>query len=427
MALRTVLALLVLIFVSGCATNTVTGRSQLMLVSEQSAISQSALAYDSMISQLDDKGKLNDDPELQQRVDRITGNLVAQAIRYRPETQSWAWRVKIIDDPDVINAFCMAGGKMAVYTGLIEKIEPTDDELAQVMGHEIGHALANHSAEKMSVRMAAQLGVAVFAALGSNSRDRAVRQDTGVLAASLIVTLPNSRAAETEADHIGLELAARAGYDPNAAASLWQKMMDKSGNHSRADFTSTHPASVKRIEDLQARVPLVRAFYEAPGPRPTYDLASGILTGDSAGALSQLSADAAKGGPLMLNTPEYDRFTKGEVVLTCAGPCALGYSLRGGGWKKLHDAGQWRQLATQIVDAGYQMDLTYYYLGRAALALGFTDSATTYFSRSVEASAAESTRCKGRFVDWCEGFALPEAAQSELAALTERRAAAGGN
>jgi len=105
------------------------------------------------------KGKIDNNPGLKDRVYRITGRLIAQAIKMRPETKGWDWSIKIIDDPETVNAWAMAGGKMAIYSGLVVKLKPTDNELAQVLGHEIAHALAKHSAEKMSVAMASSIGV----------------------------------------------------------------------------------------------------------------------------------------------------------------------------------------------------------------------------------------------------------------------------
>jgi len=124
-----------------CATSP-TGRRQLMLVSEESAIAASRQAYTEMLKPYAQKGKIDNDPALKDRVDRITGRLIAQAIKMRPETKDWDWSIKIIDDPETVNAWAMAGGKMALYTGLVKKIKPTDDELAQVLGHDIAHALA---------------------------------------------------------------------------------------------------------------------------------------------------------------------------------------------------------------------------------------------------------------------------------------------
>jgi predicted Zn-dependent protease len=156
---------------------------------------------------------------------------------------------------------------MALYTGLIEKIEPTDDELAQVLAHEIAHALANHTAEKMSVAIASSLGIM---AIGVATDNRNVT--TGAAAAALVaITLPNSRTAESEADRIGIEMAAKAGYDPRAAVSLWQKMAKESGGSS-FDFLSTHPSSGKRSERLQQLIPQMMPYYQEQKPHPVYPL-----------------------------------------------------------------------------------------------------------------------------------------------------------
>ncbi len=257
-----VLLLAVACFLSGCATNAITGRSQLMLVTEQSAISQSTSAYSSLISGLSQSGKLSKDLKLIARVQDITNRLITQAVTYRPATKNWKWGVTVIDEPETVNAFCMAGGKMAIYTGLINKVDPSDDELAQVMGHEISHALASHSAEKMSVRLAAGLAVVAITA-SANQNNRQTAHDVSSLAALTLVTLPNSRVAENEADTIGIELAAKAGYNPHAAVTLWEKMMKVSGQTSRFDFLSTHPASPKRIESLAALEVKMLPIYDA--------------------------------------------------------------------------------------------------------------------------------------------------------------------
>jgi predicted Zn-dependent protease len=253
---------------AACATNPVTGRKQFIIVSESEAITASKEAYVQMLSPLEKEGKIDNDPALKARIDKITGRLVAQAIRFRPETANWDWTVKVIDDPKTVNAFCMAGGRMAVYTGLIQQIKPTDDELAEVMGHEIGHALSNHTAEKMSVAMASDLAVTAVAA----SQHQSGLVLTGAtLAAAIAIKLPNSRQAESEADRIGIELAARAGYDPHAAVTLWQKMA-KVGGGGSFDFLSTHPAPEKRMETLAGLVPQMMPYYEQPGERPVYKL-----------------------------------------------------------------------------------------------------------------------------------------------------------
>jgi predicted Zn-dependent protease len=254
------------VLLTACATNPVTGRRQFMLVSEDSAIAASAQAYTEMLAPLEKEGKIDSNPALKKRVETITGRLIPQAIKYRPETKDWAWSVKIIDDPETVNAFAMAGGKMAVYTGLIEKIHPTDDELAQVLGHEIAHALSAHTAEKMSVAMASDLAVS---AVALTQDQPGIAMSGAALAAALAIKLPNSRTMESEADRIGIELAAKAGYNPYAAVSLWKKMA-KEGESSSFEFLSTHPAPSRRIETLAALAPQMMPYYQAKGARPVY-------------------------------------------------------------------------------------------------------------------------------------------------------------
>ena len=265
--------LVVILTIIGCATNPVTGRSQFMLISESQAISASSEAYVKMLAPLDEKGKIDSDPALAARVNQITARLIAQAIKFRPETEDWDWRVTVIDDPETVNAFCMAGGKMAIYSGLILKLNATDDEIAQVMGHEIAHALSAHTTEQMSIALATNLAVTAFAVTND---EPGVALAGASLAAALAITLPNSRTAETESDVIGIEIAARAGYNPNAAVSLWQKMAKNSGSDSEFDFFSTHPAPEKRIKNLQKMVPEMMPYYQQKGTRPIYPLKTGL-------------------------------------------------------------------------------------------------------------------------------------------------------
>jgi predicted Zn-dependent protease len=165
----------------------------------------------------------------------------------------------------------MAGGRMAVYTGLIQKLDPTDDELAQVMGHEIAHALANHTAERMSVAMASNAGILAAGVLTDNPNQSMA---LAAAAAQLAVQLPNSRTAESEADQIGIELAAKAGYDPRAAITLWQKMA-KAGGAAPPQFMSTHPSDEHRQERLSKLAPKMMPYYEAGGTRPTHPVRMG--------------------------------------------------------------------------------------------------------------------------------------------------------
>lgn len=267
-------ALAVSASVVACATSP-TGRSQLMLVSEQQAIGASRQAYVQQMDKYRKDGKLVTDRRLLNRVEVIAGRLVAQAVKWRPETARWEWSLQVIDEPKTVNAWCMAGGRMALYTGLIQKVDPTDDELAQVLGHEIAHALANHTAERMSVAMASQAGVMAAGILLDQS---ASSMAATALAAQLAVDLPNSRTAETEADRIGIELAARAGYDPRAAVTLWKKM-GAVGGSSPPQFLSTHPSDTQRQQRLGALVPKMQPYYTAPGARPTYPVRIGAGAG----------------------------------------------------------------------------------------------------------------------------------------------------
>ena len=241
-----------------CATSP-TGRSQLLLISPESAIVESRKAYISTVRELDAEDKLLDDQALADRVQIITGRLVTVAVQDFPHTRDWDWSVALIDGPDTVNAWCMAGGRMAVYSGLFEKLKLTDDEFAQIMGHEISHALANHTAERMSVAMATSVGVA---AAGVASENKGAALAGAALAAQLAVQLPNSRASESEADQIGIKIASKAGYDPAAAVTLWEKM-EQEGGSGPAEFLSTHPAPGNRRAKLSEMVPEMRTIRRA--------------------------------------------------------------------------------------------------------------------------------------------------------------------
>ena len=241
---------LMLVTLVSCATSP-TGRTQFILISPDAAIIESETAYLDTVRQLEDDDKLVSDPLSVARVARITGRLVSIAIADYPESADWKWSVAIVDDAETVNAWCMAGGRMAVYTGLFDQLELTDDEFAQIMGHEISHALANHTAERMSRAMATAAGVAMVGAASDNS---GAAMAGAALIANVALTLPNSRDAENEADIMGMVLAAKAGYDPEAAVTLWQKMGDLSDDRP-AEFLSTHPAPENRQAALNAMIP----------------------------------------------------------------------------------------------------------------------------------------------------------------------------
>ena len=263
--------ILILLFaLSACGTSP-TGRSQLMLISPEQAIESSREAYVQTLQPLQKQGRIDSDIVVSKRVRLITGRIIAQAIILYPHTSKWEWSVKVIDDPETVNAWCMAGGKMAIYTGLIDQLKATDDEIAQVMAHEVAHALANHTAERMSMAMASQAGLMGLAiAMGDNEYSGAVLAGS-TAAAAVAITLPNSRTSETEADAIGIELAARAGYDPKAAAGLWQKMGEVGGG-GPPQFLSTHPSPDNRKETLAALAEGVMPYYLDKSERPVYQL-----------------------------------------------------------------------------------------------------------------------------------------------------------
>jgi len=227
-----------------------------MLISPESAIVESKKAYLSSVSELDKENKLVDDPKLMDRVATITGRLVTVAKQKYPKSANWEWSVAIVDDPKTVNAWCMAGGRMAVYTGLFSELNLTDDEFAQIMGHEISHALANHTAERMSRAMATSLGIIAVSVAADN---HGAAMLGAAAAAKVALELPNSRTAELEADNLGMRLATQAGYEPDAAVTLWQKMA-KTGGSAPPEFLSTHPAPGNREAQLAAMIPEMRGL-----------------------------------------------------------------------------------------------------------------------------------------------------------------------
>ncbi|WP_324780997.1 M48 family metallopeptidase [Thiobacillus sedimenti] len=254
MKTRLLLTALLAATLAACQTNPVSGRKQLVLVSEEQAQASSAQAYAQTVNEAQQKGKLSTDAALNARVKRITDRLIVQAENMYPPSRSWKWSVTVIDEP-TLNAWCMPGGKMAIYTGIVRKLNLSDDEIAQIMGHEISHAILGHGRERMSRAIATQGGLELGSILAG--------RDLTVLApvADIALTLPNSREAESEADRYGIELAARAGYNPHAAISLWEKMSQANGN-GPPQFLSTHPSPSNRMQALNALVPKMMPLYE---------------------------------------------------------------------------------------------------------------------------------------------------------------------
>ena len=264
MVYRGMLAVLLVLPLGACQTVQTTqagavgvNRTQRMAVSAE-AIEQSAdKQYAQVLSEAQKKGKLNTDTAQYERVKTIADKLIKQTPAFRKDALGWKWEVNVLTSGEV-NAWCMPGGKIAVYTGLIEKLKITDDELAAVMGHEIAHALREHSRERASEQAIAGIGISIVAAVAGVGQ---IGQKGMEYAYQGLLGLPNSRAHETEADRIGVELAARAGYDPRAAITLWQKM-GQTGGSEPPKFMSTHPPRTDRVKDLTNYSEKVMPLYQ---------------------------------------------------------------------------------------------------------------------------------------------------------------------
>jgi len=237
-------------------------RDQRMLVSSQEVDASAKQAYSKMMAEAQKKGVLDRDAAAFQRVRAITRRLVPQTVAFRKDAGSWPWEVHVIST-DEVNAWCMPSGKMAVYTGLINKLQATDDELAAVMGHEIAHALREHSREQISRQVGTQMAIGIAGALFGVGD---LGQSLAGAVADVTLNLPKSRGMEQEADRIGVELAARAGYNPHAAVSLWEKM-NKIGGSSGPSFLSTHPSPENRLKDLRDYAERVMPLYQASAKR----------------------------------------------------------------------------------------------------------------------------------------------------------------
>ncbi len=234
----------VLLTVAACTQAPVTGRQQLILMSQQEAAQMGAQAYQQV---LNEKG-VSSNQALQQRVDRVGGR-IAQAV-----DTPYEWEFTLIDD-DTANAFALPGGKVGVHTGLFNVVE-SDAQLAAVLGHESAHVTARHSAERFSQQALTKAGVGIAgAASGSQAFAQVLAQG-----ATLGIQLPFSRAQEAEADEIGMHYMARAGYDPHAAVQVWQNFAAQGGKRP-PEFLSTHPAPGNRIEHLQSLLPEVMPIY----------------------------------------------------------------------------------------------------------------------------------------------------------------------
>jgi predicted Zn-dependent protease len=237
-------------------------RPQSMLVSAQAVNRSAEKAYRRVLEEAAAKGQLNRDAAQVARIRAVAARLIPQTAAFRADAPGWQWEVNVVSSQEV-NAWCMPGGKIAFYTGLLERLQPSDEEIAAVMGHEIAHALREHGRERASQAVAQGFGIAVLGAAAGMS-DGAM--DLTQLVLDLTLNLPNSRTDETEADRIGVELAARAAYDPRAAVTLWRKMTQLGGSRG-PQFLSSHPSHQTRISDLGVYAERVMPLYHAARAR----------------------------------------------------------------------------------------------------------------------------------------------------------------
>ena len=253
-----------LVALSGCATTTTGGavgatRPQLLLVSSAQVEQMAAQSYNKLVAEATTGGVLNNNPVLLKRVRAIAARIAPKTAVFRADAPAWHWEINVLDSPQ-LNAFCMPGGKIVFYTGLIEQLKLSDDEIAIVMGHEVAHALREHSREQMSQALAAQAAIGAGATLMGLTQGSVDLASAGYQA---LIATRFSRNDEAEADRIGLELSARAGYDPRAGVTLWKKMMAANKTGRPPEFLSSHPAEASRVAQIEALLLTVLPLYQA--------------------------------------------------------------------------------------------------------------------------------------------------------------------
>lgn len=259
----------------GCQTNPYTGRSQLLMISASQEMQIGFQAYQQVLA--DPKIKRSTDPRETEPVKRVAARVIeaAKKSKYADLANQFSWEVTVIKDDETMNAFALPGGKIAVYTGIFP-VAKTEAGLAAIMGHEAVHALARHGVERMSQNMVAQTTLqvtgTVLGASGANPLlSRGAMAALGV-GTQVGVLLPFSRAHESEADYIGILLAAEAGYDPREAIRLWERMEQTSEGKSPAQFLSTHPSHGTRVKQLEKWMEEALPIYQARPPAPNEEL-----------------------------------------------------------------------------------------------------------------------------------------------------------
>ncbi|MDB5798773.1 MAG: family peptidase [Paucimonas sp.] len=255
--------ILLLALVAGCASTTRPGavnitRQQFLLIPAETVERMALTSYAQQAKKADEAGKLIRSGPQYDRVIRVATKVRDQVSVFRDDAKAWKWQMVLIDAP-ILNATCAPGGKITIYTGIIDKLSLTDDELAMIMGHEIAHALREHGRERVSQAFAANT---ITQASLARTRDPQASAALVSQFTKYLFLMPNSRENESEADKIGLELAARAGFDPNASITFWRKMAAASAG-TTPEFLSTHPANERRIADLRRMIPAVMPLFEA--------------------------------------------------------------------------------------------------------------------------------------------------------------------
>lgn len=256
--MKNVVSVLILVtYLFSCATVAVTGRKQVSLVSNEEIISMSATEYKKVVAE----SKLSTNAEQTAMIKRV-GQKIQKAVEQymaqkgkSAELQGFNWEFNLLQDDATVNAWCMPGGKVAFYTGILP-ICQGEEGVAVVMGHEVAHAIANHGRERMSQQMVAQYGLdAVSLLMGQNPTAGQQLLMQAVGAGTSVGILKFSRDQESEADHIGLIFMSIAGYDPNTAPKFWERMSTLSGGNKPPEFLSTHPSDATRIKDIQKWIP----------------------------------------------------------------------------------------------------------------------------------------------------------------------------
>lgn len=248
---------------AACATSTDQGavgvsRKQFLLASSEQIESEAARSYEQILADARQKKILNVNADQVKRIQTIAQKIIPHTAIFRADALKWKWEVNLMT-VDELNAWCMPGGKMMFYSGIIDKLKLTDNEIAAVMGHEIAHALREHGRERYSQELAKQVGASLLVMSGV-VEEKYVQLG---LVAAVFFSLKYGRDQESEADTVGLELMARAGYNPEEAVTLWKKMGAAAGGAKMPQWLSTHPSGDTRIRDITALLPKVMPLYQA--------------------------------------------------------------------------------------------------------------------------------------------------------------------